>query len=167
MSAVTRKTRQPGWWYPYIFVAGFGVVLAVNGTLAYFATSTFTGISTTDAYEKGRLYNQNLALAKAQAELGWQVETKLVPASTADGHKVEIRIDYRDRDGKPVDGLRVIAGMVRPTTTGYDHEVALSSLGNGAYGGIFALPLAGVWDMEVAAVGEGVAYQHAQRFVIP
>jgi nitrogen fixation protein FixH len=167
MSAMTKKTRQPGWWYPYIFVAGFGVVLAVNGTLAYFATSTFTGISTTDAYEKGRLYNQNLALAKAQAEMGWQVETKLVPASTADGHKVDVRISYRDRDGKGLDGLKVTAGMVRPTVAGYDHEVVLPSLGGGVYGGVFALPLAGVWDMDLAAVGEGVAYQHAQRFVIP
>lgn len=162
------KTRARGWWYPYIFVGAFGVVLAVNGTLAYFATSTFTGLSTQDAYEKGRLYNQNLALAKAQAEMGWQVETKAVPVSTADQPKVDIRITYRDRDGKALDGLTVRAAMVRPTVAGHDHEVELKPLGQGAYGVVHPLPLAGVWDMDVVAVGDGgVAYQHAQRIVIP
>lgn len=162
------KTRQRGWWYPYIFVAGFGVVLAVNGTLAYFATSTFTGLSTDNAYEKGRLYNQNLALAKAQAEMGWTVDTKVTPTHDKDQARADIRITYRDRNGQAVDGLTVRAAMVRPTAKGYDHEIDLPALGNGQYGGLIDLPLAGVWDMDVAAVGDGgVAYQHAQRFVIP
>lgn len=162
------KTRQPGWWYPYIFVGAFGVVLAVNGALAYFATTTFTGLSTENAYEKGRLYNQNLALAKAQAEMGWTVDTKVVPASGADQAKADIRVTYRDRAGKPVDGLTVRALMVRPTATGHDHEIDLPALGGGVYGGVVPLPLAGVWDMDVAAVGDGgIAYQHAQRIIIP
>lgn len=162
------KTRQPGWWYPYIFVGAFGVVLAVNGALAYFATSSFTGLSTVNAYEKGRLYNQNLALAKAQAEMGWSVDTKIEPLKASDQPKADIRITYRDRDGKAVENLTVRAAMVRPTTAGYDHEVALPAMGNGVYGGTIAMPLAGVWDMDVAAVGDGgIAYQHAQRFVIP
>lgn len=163
------KTRPRGWWYPYIFVACFGVVLAVNGTLAYFATTTFTGLSTDNAYEKGRLYNQNLALAKAQDAMGWSVDSKIVPASTLDAAKVDIAITYRDRDGKPVDGLTVTAAMVRPTIAGYDHEEPLPALDRpGTYGGVFALPLAGVWDVDVAAVGDGgIAYQHAQRIVIP
>jgi len=162
------KTRQPGWWYPYIFVGAFGVVLAVNGALAYFATTSFTGLSTENAYEKGRLYNQNLALAKAQAEMGWKVDTKIEPLPHSDQPKADIRITYRDRDGKVVDNLTVRAAMVRPTVAGYDHEVDLPPLGNGVYGGTIPLPLAGVWDMDVAAVGDGgIAYQHAQRFVIP
>jgi len=162
------KTRQPGWWYPYIFVGAFGVVLAVNGALAYFATSSFTGLSTDNAYEKGRLYNQNLALAKAQAEMGWSVDTKVEPLKNSDQPKADIHITYRDRDGKAVENLTVRAAMVRPTVAGYDHEVELPALGKGVYGGTIPLPLAGVWDMDVAAVGDGgIAYQHAQRFVIP
>ncbi|MGE4280528.1 MAG: FixH family protein [Magnetospirillum sp.] len=162
------KTRQPGWWYPYIFVAAFGVVLAVNGALAYFATSSFTGLSTDNAYEKGRLYNQNLALAKAQAEMGWQVDTKIEPLKSPDQPQANIHITYRDRDGKAVENLTVRAVMVRPTVAGYDHEVEFPALGDGVYGGTIPLPLAGVWDMDVAAVGDGgLAYQHAQRFVIP
>lgn len=165
---MAKKTRQPGWWYPYIFVGAFGVVLAVNGALAYFATSSFTGLSTENAYEKGRLYNRNLALAKAQEALGWQVDTKISPASTKDAAKADIAIAYRDKDGKPLEGLKVTAALIRPTAAGYDHKVTLAPLGNGVYGGVFELPLAGVWDMDVTALGGGDAsYQHAQRFVIP
>lgn len=165
MSTVNRK---PGWWYPYIFVGAFGVVLAVNAALAYFATSTFTGLSTDNAYEKGRLYNQSLAAAKAQDDMGWQVVTKVTPASTAERPQAEIVISYRDRGGQPVEGLAVQAAMVRPTAAGHDHRLTLPPLGDGRYGGVFPLPLAGVWDMNVRAQGaDGVTYQHAQRFVIP
>lgn len=161
------KTRAPGWWYPWIFVGAFGIIVAVNLTLAYFATSTFTGLATTDAYEKGRLYNRNLALAKAQAELGWQVETKVVPATRDGKPAADIAITYRDRDGKPVDRLEVHAQMIRPTVKGYDHEVQLAHLGGGVYGGVFVLPLNGVWDIDVVALGGGDFHQHEKRFILP
>lgn len=159
-------TRQRGWWYPYIFVGVFVVVVAVNAAMAYFATSTFTGLSTEGAYEKGLAYNQNLALAKAQEALGWTVETKVTPVAGS-GPRAEIGISYRDRDGKPVEGLEVKSRMIRPTAKGLDHVIALRPLGNGVYGGVFPLPVNGVWDMDIVAAGAGATYEHAQRFVIP
>lgn len=160
------QNRKPGWWYPWIFVGCFVLVVGVNATMAYFATTTFTGLATDNAYEKGRLYNQNLAMAKAQGEMGWTVDTKVQPLA-GDTARADIRVSYRDRAGKPVDGLTVRAAMARPTAAGYDHELGLPALGGGLYGGVFEMPLRGVWDMEIAALGEGVAYQHAQRFVLP
>lgn len=164
---MTSKTqpRKRGWWYPYIFVAAFMVVLGVNGALAYFATSTFTGLSTENAYEKGRLYNQALAAARHQDAMGWQVDTVTRPQA-AGAAKVDIRVTYRDRDGKPVEGMAVRAAMARPTAKGHDHEVTLPAQGNGSYGGTFELPLMGVWDMDVVAYGNGASYQHSQRFVL-
>ncbi|MBC7905761.1 MAG: FixH family protein [Rhodospirillaceae bacterium] len=159
--------RQRGWWYPYIFVGCFLVVVAVNAGMAYFATSTFSGISTTGAYQKGLAYNQNLAMAKAQEALGWTVETKAKPVDDAQAVKADITVSYRDRNGKPVQGLEVNARLVRPTAKGHDRDIALSPLGNGLYGGVYTLPLNGVWDMDVVATGTDVAYEHAQRFVIP
>lgn len=162
------QTRKPGWWYPWIFVGCFVVVVAVNSTLAYFATSTFTGLATDNAYEKGRLYNQNLAMAKAQAEMGWTVDTTFTPASVAaDKPRADIRVSYRDRDGKPVDGLTVRAEVSRPTAAGHDHAITLPALGNGLYGGVYDLPLKGVWDVDFVALGADVTYQHAQRIVLP
>lgn len=158
-------TRKPGWWYPYIFVGAFVLVVAVNATMAYFATSTFTGLETEGAYQKGLAYNENLALAKQQEALGWKVETTANPV-TGQGPRVEVAVSYRDRDGKPVDGLEVGAKMIRPTSKGLDHKVEFKPLGNGTYGGTYPLPVNGVWDMDIVAVGPDVAYEHAHRFVI-
>ncbi len=158
-------TRQRGWWYPYIFVGLFVVVVSVNAIMAYFATSTFTGLETEGAYQKGLAYNDNLALAQAQEALGWTVETKATPV-TGQGPRAEITVSYRDRDGKPVDGLEVGAKMIRPTAKGLDHKIALKPLGNGTYGGAYQLPVNGVWDMDIVAIGPDVSYEHAHRFVI-
>lgn len=159
-------TRQRGWWYPYIFVGCFVLVVAVNGLMAYFATSTFTGLETEGAYQKGLAYNQNLASAKAQEEMGWTVDTQAKPVEGVNGTQVDIAISYRDRDGKPVEGLEVTARMIRPTAKGHDHDIVLNSLGSGRYGGLFTMPLNGVWDMDVVASGGGVSYEHAHRFVL-
>lgn len=160
-------TRERGWWYPYIFVGCFVVVVGVNAALAYFATSTFTGLETEGAYQKGLAYNQNLALAKAQEEQGWAADTKVTPGLIGvDGVQVEIAVSYRDRDGKPLEGLEVRADLIRPTAKGYDHRETLKPLGNGVYGGTYKLPVKGVWDMDVTASGVGVGHQHSQRFVI-
>lgn len=160
------QPRKPGWWYPWIFVGCFVLVVGVNATMAFFATTTFTGLATDNAYEKGRLYNHNLAMAKAQDEMGWTVETKVRPVAGATV-QADIRVSYRDKDGKPVDNLSVRANLERPTAAGFDREIALPSLGGGLYGGVVDMPLNGVWDVDIVALGEGLAYQHAQRFVLP
>lgn len=164
MDATMAQSRKPGWWYPYIFLGAFVVVLGVNVTLAYFATSTFTGLSTDNAYEKGLAYNQNLAMAEAQARLGWDVSFTASPQ--ADG-AVLLSVSYRDRDGRPVNGLDVRANLLRPTVKGHDHEVTLEAGGDGLYTLKHRTPLAGVWDAEVVAIGDGVSYQLAKRIVVP
>lgn len=158
--------RERGWWYPYIFVGGFLVVVAVNASMAYLATSTFSGISTDGAYQKGLKYNQNIAMARAQEALGWKVDTTVTPIADAQAVKAEIAVSYRDRDGKAVDGLTVTAHLVRPTAKGHDMEFTLVPRGDGAYGIVQTLPLNGVWDMDLVATGPDIAYEHAQRFVI-
>lgn len=160
------EARKPGWWYPYIFVAGFGVVVAVNGALAYFATSTFTGLWTQGAYDKGVAYNRNLAAAEAQQRLGWTVEMKVDPVG-GDTPRARIAVSYLDRDGRPVEGLDVTAEFKRPTVAGHDFEAPLAAGGAGRYGTEIDLPLPGVWDLKVVALGTEHTHQHAQRFVIP
>jgi len=77
------------------------------------------------------------------------------------------RMSPRTVDGRPVDGLEVTAKVVRPTASGLDHKVTLAPLGGGRYGGHYDLPVNGVWDLELLALGSGVSYQHAKRIVIP
>ena len=57
----------------FAMLSFFGVILVVNGVFTYFALSTFTGVSTDDAYRRGRAYNQTIEAAmEDQALLLWQ-----------------------------------------------------------------------------------------------
>ena len=156
--------RRPGWWYPYIFVAGFVVVLLVNFTMAYFANSTFSGLATERAYEKGLAYNQSIEAARKQDDMGWAVDVQVEHGAN---HGAHVTVSYRDRDGRPVDDLKVAAQLVRPTAKGYDREIVLSRVSPGVYSTHQELPLSGVWDMSVIAQGQDVSYGLSRRILVP
>lgn len=158
------ETRKPGWWYPYIFVAGFMVVLAVNFTMAWFANSTFSGLSTDNAYEKGLAYNKTLATRREEEALKWDVGLQVDPAAN---HGAHLTITYKDAKGQPVDGLSVKAEFVRPTAKGHDRDVALAPVGPGAYATQQELPLPGVWDLTIVASGKEIPYTVSRRIVVP
>jgi len=58
-----------------ILVGFFGTVMAVNFTMASFATSTFGGIQVENSYVASQKFNGWLAKAEAQEALGWEVIT--------------------------------------------------------------------------------------------
>lgn len=140
--------RQPGWWIPWIFVAGFGVVLLVNGIMIWVAASTWTGISTNRAYDKGLTYNRNLEAAARQALLGWQA--RIVARPGADG-RPELVVTLADAGGQPLAAAQVEATFERPTHQGHDFTLDLAPDGIGSYRAAFTAPLAGVWDVRVVA----------------
>lgn len=152
--AQVAQKRRDGWWYPWIFVAGFAIVLCVNATMIYFATSTFNGLETADPYEKGVAYNKEIAAADAQASLGWSGDfavTGVRPAASGEGRQAAVRFKIQDKDAAPVDGLRVIAELRRPTQAGMDQKVELLASAPGEYAAVAAVPLPGLWDVRVVA----------------
>jgi nitrogen fixation protein FixH len=60
-----------GWHMTAIIVAFFGVVIAVNVVMAYYAASTFSGTVVDNSYVASQEYNGWLAEARAEARLGW------------------------------------------------------------------------------------------------
>jgi nitrogen fixation protein FixH len=158
-----------GSWIPWLFVAFFAVVFAANGVLIYLAVDTWTGIETENHYDRGLAYNQDLAGARAQAELGWQVDialTPLTPASAGDP-RAELAVTLRDRDGRALADGELRARFIRPTHAGVDSEVVLRNLGGGRYGGEVAVPLPGQWDVVVLGSVNGVTYQAVRRVYLP
>jgi nitrogen fixation protein FixH len=154
------QQRERGWWYPYIFVAAFAVVVAVNGFMAWIAVTTFPGLETEKHYDKGLKYNKNIAAAQAQAEMGWQVE--IIAAKQGDG-QVLIEGFYKDKTAAPINELVVKAYLIRPAVTGHDREIVLIPKGNGRYAGALELPLAGLWEVRLVALGKGLHHQMEQR----
>ena len=47
-------------WIPWLFVGLFALVLVVNGSMIFVAFSTFPGLETTNAYQRGLAYNRQL-----------------------------------------------------------------------------------------------------------
>jgi nitrogen fixation protein FixH len=60
-----------------ILIAFFGVVIAVNMTMATLATRTFGGVVVENSYVASQKYNGWLAAARKQDQLGWAVEATL------------------------------------------------------------------------------------------
>ncbi|NJO32408.1 MAG: hypothetical protein HC869_04045 [Rhodospirillales bacterium] len=141
-------------WVPMLFIGGFLVVVGVNATLIYFAQDTFSGLETASPYERGLEYNKTLAAEAAQDRLGWQSQTRI--SSEAEGmHSLQVRMT--DRDGRPLDGLTLVAHLVRPSNEGLDVTVTAQPMGDGRYGVSFVLPAAGQWELRVVAQDDDVA----------
>lgn len=149
---------------PWMFVAFFVVVAIVNGIMVIFALNSFAGLSTDNAYEKGRTYNQTLAAAQAQARLGWQVTLDF---SARDRDHARLAATLRDKSGNAIDGASITAHFVRPTREGFDSEIALQDVGAGRYEAQPVLALPGQWDMVVTANHDGASYQTTKRVFIP
>jgi len=86
--------RFSGWHMTAILLAFFGVVVAVNLTMAMFATRTFGGVVVENSYVASQKYNGWLAAARRQDRLGWTVAPRLdkrrhvVVAASASGVEI-------------------------------------------------------------------------------
>ena len=72
-------------------VAFFGVVIAVNVTMAMFATRTFGGVVVENSYVASQKFNQWLSAAERQKRLGWSIEPAL-----DSGRKVVVRLNVEE-----------------------------------------------------------------------
>lgn len=162
------RTRQRGWWIPYTFVLGFAVVLGANGAMVYFATSTFSGLSTKQAYLEGLAYNDRVAEEQAQAALGWSLSVSMTgsavrPDGTAAG---TLHLSGTDADGRPLDGVRITADIRRPAEQGFDQVVTLQPVGAGEYAAPVVLPKPGQWDVLLTAERGGDTFRLRRRLLV-
>jgi nitrogen fixation protein FixH len=150
------RPRAPGWWIPWLFAGGLGLVVLVNGALVYFAVETFSGLTSDHAYESGLAYDQTLTAERQAAALGWTMDLAI-------GATGELAVRFVGRDGRALDGLSVSATFVRPTLAGYDFTRTLAGLGEGRYGATVEAPLPGVWDIRLLAVKGASVWQTVRR----
>jgi len=162
-----RRPRADGWWYPWTFVFGMLVVIAVNIVLITYAIGTFPGLDTEDAYQKGLAYNQTIAAARVQEARGWHLDIRYAPhPDEASAHEGELVVTLRDRGGEPLYGLDVSAALIRPTRGGLDSRIALQPAASGEYRGEATLPLPGQWDVRVYARRGEEDFQATRRIMV-
>ena len=142
--------RLTGWMVLLYLLAFFGIVMGVNGVMIYEALSTMRGVDTESAYQAGRMFEQDVAMVKAQDARHWQVEAKLMPGS--DGMRLEVLA--RDEAGRVLTGMAASASFERPTDRGLDRAIALSEDSPGRYHGQANL-VPGQWDVVIAMSRQG------------
>jgi len=131
-------------------VVGFGVMFAANFALIYIALSTLHGEELENPYDASQVYNQHLAEARAQDQLGWSVNI----SSRQENGGVRIVADFRDRQDATVDGLEVKARFLHPFDRAQDQEALLANDG-GDYEGFAAGVHSGRWQLEIVASRNG------------
>lgn len=168
MTAMSKTKRQDGWWYPWLFVGAFAVIIAVNGTMAYIAVDSWTGLETKNPFQRAQAYNQELEQKSLQTKLGWtaQVSHKPVAAPVnADGGFINLTIV--DAGGQGVAALAIDALAVRPTHEGYDRPLEFIERGPGVYVAPEDLPLPGQWELRITATRGDDVFKLRQRIQVP
>lgn len=135
------------------FLAAFGVVLAANLTMMFFALSGFPGLVSSSPYTEGQRFDAEL---KAERALGWQVG--------ADWAGGRLSVSVLGADGAPVEGLSVSAVVGRPATDGYDAALSLTPAEGGAHVADIALD-PGRWRVAIEAerASDGALYTIADE----
>lgn len=116
----------------------FGVVIAVNVTMAMFATRSFSGTVVDNGYVASQQYNRWLAEARAQEKLGWQVATELAVDR-------RLLLTVKGQEG-PLLGATARAEARHPLGRLSDTMFEFVSLGEGRYRSLKPLP-DGRWNV--------------------
>lgn len=162
MNAAARRGRSGG-WIPWLFIGFFGLVLSANTVMIWLALSTWTGLETEDAYQKGLAYNRGLEAARVQAALGWRADLEV---GQRGGGRATLALDLKDRTGNFIRAAEVRARFIRPTHQGHDVQTELIHQPDGIWRGEVTLGLAGVWDVEIGVVSRRGSYRLERRVFI-
>src|SRR6516164_8487860 len=127
-----------------MLLAFFGVMIGVNVTMMELAIATLPGTEVDSAYSASLGYEKEILAARAQAARHWKVDAHVERA--ADG-SARLQVEARDRDGRPVTGLKFLGRFERPTDKRADLAVDLAEVGIGIYRGRLDAVAPGQWDL--------------------
>ena len=157
MTAETRKAFTfTGWHMLAIMLAFFGTIITVNFTMAYFATSTWSGLVVKNTYVASQEFNGKTAAIKEMLATGiagdLSVDTK--------GMRYRLTLP----NNVPVVADSVLADFKRPVGEHQDFELVLTPAGDGLYLAETAV-LPGSWIVEIKATKGGKMIMHEAKRV--
>lgn len=133
-------------------VAAFGLIVAVNLTLAFQAVRTFPGLEVRDSYAASQQFNISKA---AQEALGWEVY--------ADYSDDLLTVAFTHADGSPAEVVQMTALVGWATSTRDDFTPEFHNSG-----GVFTAPaqmVDGNWNVRLEAIApDGTIFR--QRVVL-
>ena len=133
-----------GWHMAAITISFFAVIIAVNLTLAVFASTSWTGLVVANSYVASQSFNRDAEIARQQRALGWQMDLTV--------NRSLAKIVILDRDNLPMTGLNLRAVLQRPTDEAGDQVLRLQDAGAGIYMANVTIG-SGVWVADITAEG--------------
>lgn len=124
-----------------VMLAFFGVIIAVNLTMATLARTSWSGLVVKNTYVASQEFNARAQEGRRQAGLGY------APALAVEGGT--LRFSLADRDGSPVRLSDGIATLRRPVGDADDATVVLTPRGAALEAALDAAD--GAWIVEVHA----------------
>lgn len=154
MSAGAERGKLTGRKVLAIAVGAFGVIIAVNLVMAYFAVNTFSGLVVRNSYIASQGFD---ASRDAQEALGWTV--------TLEHADEALRIAITGADGGTVRPDLVDVTIGRPTTDRDDMELDMQSTPSGYAA---PAPLApGTWRVEITALAaDGTPFRQSRSIFV-
>jgi len=131
-----------GWHITAILVGGFGLVVAVNFSMAYLATSTFGGVTVENSYVASQEFNRWLDRAASEKALGWSATLARNPAGRLVATTKEVPV-----------GARVEAVARHPLGRLPDRTLRLLPRGEGVFVSTEVLP-ASRWTVRLEIVAD-------------
>ncbi|WP_200339675.1 FixH family protein [Rhodovibrio sodomensis] len=163
MQRLIRWYKQPNVWIPSCFFGMFLVIFAANATMIGVGMSSWRGLVTTDAYDKGVAYQQAIEAEQQEQALGWSVDLSV---DHPQPKRADLLVSVTDAQGRPVDADTVRVGLVRPTQAGYDSTHTLTALGGGRFAKRVQLPLKGLWELRIEAEKGADALRVSRRITV-
>lgn len=147
-----------GWHMLAIMLAFFGTIITVNFTMAYLATSTWSGLVVKNTYVASQQFNGKTAAIREMLATGIAGELSV----DAKGMRYRLTLP----ENTPVVADSVTAHFKRPVGTAQDFELQLTPAGDGLYIAEMDV-LAGSWIVEIQAIKDGKMIMHeAKRITV-
>jgi len=137
-----------------IIAGAFGIVIAANLTLAYFAINSFPGLEVANTYVASQNFD---ARRKAQEALGWHISLN---------HDSQgVTFHFRDADGKPVIPETVSLRVGAAANAGWDRDIRIEPWETG-FRARLDLP-AGNWIAQITATAaNGTVFSERHKVII-
>jgi nitrogen fixation protein FixH len=153
---LTGADEFTGWHMIGVMFLFFGTIISVNLVLAYFATTSWTGLVVQNSYVESQRFNKVTAERVKSAELGWQAVVRYDDGTFA--------LTLAHADGRPVYAGKVVAMVGHPATSSQDRKLELAELGGGVFSAEVSLTR-GLWQADFEATAEdGTPWRHSIRF---
>lgn len=140
------KKKITGFHVTLMFVAFFGVIMAVNFLMAGLALGSFSGTVVDNSYVASQKYNEWLEESRREAAHGWTVSE---PTRTGD----KLQLEVTNAQGEALSGFEISATAFHPV--GRTEAISLTFLEekDGRYVSNEAVP-EGRWKLKIS-IAEG------------